>query len=487
MSGKRIGWVAALALCAAGCGDDDSGPRDGTNETTPGDDGGGEFAADGDAPPPDASDDSADLPDPGPDAGPDVMPDAGPDAADVEPEGLSDATDAGPEGTPDAADVPVDTVEDEESADEAAADDGGPPPLPVPPERLYVLFYEPSAAASAGRWGALRLAARDVAATAWNVETLATGLYDSAYYTYGSLELAVDSAGRPHVAYMAFADRELRYTRWNGSAWVRADGTPGYDVLDTNVFTYNARHFLALRADVPHLVYRQETNLKYYRWTTGGWVDTVALPLYPATGEPNPGGGPALALDAAGRPHVAHHDHHEYHLHYAAFDGTSWSNVMIPGLPGMVGEYKNIALDALGRPHIAFQLGYTRWNGTTWTAADGTPGYDAFDASFISAGFGPDGTVLLGAHVSGSLVLYRRPIDGGDWDAGTRVDADASMVDFAGDQVGGAHVVLVRSSTGTAPVVRYLHEAPDGTWPAETVYTGSAGGQLVHPTLAVWP
>ncbi|MBN1771140.1 MAG: hypothetical protein JXB32_07770 [Deltaproteobacteria bacterium] len=357
----------------------------------------------------------------------------------------------------------------------------------VPPERLYVLFLEPSAPAGSGRWGALRLAARNAADVAWNVESLATGLYDGSSYSYGSLEIAVDPAGRPHVAYMAFAARELRYTRWDGTAWVRADGTAGHDVVDTDVFTYNARHFLALRGDVPHLVYRQSTNLKYYRWTSTGWVGEVALGLYPPTGQPNPGGGPALTLDAGGRPHVAHHDHHIYRLHYARFDGAAWLNEELTGTPTMVGEYKSIALDRLGRPHIACQLGYTRWDGSAWVNADGTPGYDPFDASFISAGFSPTGTVLLGAHVDGSLVLYRRPIDGGAWDAGTVVGPNASMVDFVGDRVCGVHVALLRSVSGGGSEVAHLSEASDGSWTAETVYPVPAGGRVVHPTMAVWP
>ena len=76
----------------------------------------------------------------------------------------------------------------------------------------------------------------------------------------------------------------------------------------------------------------------------------------------------SLALDAAGRPHVAYGGDH---LYYAYHDGTAWHvETVDAGL--QVGIYASLALDAAGRPHIAYYdqandyLRYAYHDGTAW-------------------------------------------------------------------------------------------------------------------------
>jgi len=76
----------------------------------------------------------------------------------------------------------------------------------------------------------------------------------------------------------------------------------------------------------------------------------------------------SLALDAAGRPHVAYGGDH---LYYAYRDGAGWHTTAVDsGL--QVGVYASLALDAAGRPHIAYYdqdtdtLRYAYHDGTAW-------------------------------------------------------------------------------------------------------------------------
>jgi hypothetical protein len=328
------------------------------------------------------------------------------------------------------------------------------------------------------------LATKLKGSTDWTVDEVDTGLYDSQFYTYASLEIVLDSLGRPHAAYMAFAARQLRYTWFNGTEWVKADGTPGYDVVDNDVFQYNAKHFIVLRNDRPHLVYRQDTNMVYYVWDGTSWDREVALTLYPPTGEPNPGGGPALFLDQSGEPHVAHHDHHEYRLHYAHRAAGVWHNELIPGGPTMVGQYKNITLDAQQHPHILFDEGYTRFDGTGWVGAAGEPGYDAFDCGFISSAFSPSGEIVLGERLEEDLVLHRKALGATAWEPGVTAFSGINIVDIAVDEDNRVHLAITRSIESDNQELLYHYETTEG-WTTEQVYHHGGFLRIVHPSLAL--
>jgi len=395
--------------------------------------------------------------------------------------GLDDAQDAGGDDAGAADDGGDIGGDDGGAGDDGIADAGGDR---VPANRdLFILFMEPGSS-EGGAWGKLMLASKLKGAVEWVVDPVDTGLYDSQFYTYASLEIVLDSLGRPHAAYMAFAARQLRYTKFNGTEWVKADGTPGYDVVDNDVFSYNAKHFIVLRDDRPHLAYRQDTNLVYYVWDGTSWNREVALTLYPPTGEPNPGGGPALFLDQSGEPHVAHHDHHEYRLHYAYRSSGVWHNELIDGGPTMVGQYKNITLDSQQHPHILFDEGYTRFDGTGWVNAAGDPGYDAFDCGFISSAFSPNGEVVLGERLEEDLVLHRKSLDATAWEPGVTAFTGMSIVDIAVDEENRVHLALTRARESDSQELLYIYEG-DGGWTTELVYFHDGFLRIVHPSLAL--
>ena len=74
-----------------------------------------------------------------------------------------------------------------------------------------------------------------------------------------------------------------------------------------------------------------------------------------------------LALDAAGRPHVAYGDDN---LFYAWHDGTAWHYETVDTSTD-VGEHAALGLDALGRAHISY---YDRYSGYLRYAFRAGPG-----------------------------------------------------------------------------------------------------------------
>lgn len=356
----------------------------------------------------------------------------------------------------------------------------GPGPAPRP-RRVHLAWVD----ATAPEGARLIYATRAGGESSWTLRVLDPALLAGRNVTTASVELALDSAGNPHVAYLSAGRKELRYTRWDGAGWVRMNGTPGHDVVDADVdYTAVARNFLALEGDRPHLVFRKGTDLRYYRWSGRAWEKETALTLYPPAGEANPGGNPALTIDARGTVHVAHHDHGRYRIHYARRDGGRWTNETTSS-PEMSSLYKRIMLDGGGHPHITFSGGYLRHDGSRWVDAAGAPGYDALDARFVSAGLTPSGEILLGVRTPEGLALRRKALDGGAWSAPELVYAAPRFLaaDVESDREGDAHVVISSGGLDALDVV-YVHRE-GGRWVAETVATGPGFHRFVHPALAV--
>jgi hypothetical protein len=109
----------------------------------------------------------------------------------------------------------------------------------------------------------------------------------------GPRSLALDAAGRPHIAY---GQDHLYYARHDGSTW-------HVEVVD------NAEDVGAFTS---------------------------------------------LALDAAGRPHISYRDVTNGALKYAAFDGAAWQIEVVESGLGASGGYTSLALDAAGQPHISY-------------------------------------------------------------------------------------------------------------------------------------
>jgi uncharacterized repeat protein (TIGR01451 family) len=206
-------------------------------------------------------------------------------------------------------------------------------------------------------------------------------------YAMGETTLALDNQGRPHISYHA-ENQSLAYTYWDGSAW-----TPT-EVLTTWT---NMDHDMALdTAGNPHLCTSVQSigGLAYFYWDGAQW-ETMQV-------EPH-GGNCSLALDASGSPHLAYtlrtggFYNYQDHLVYAELQGDSWITTTVLTTGGL--SWPELALTPDGQPRILFTLSdkslgrglyYTAWNGTSWqlSAVDdirlGVPHALALDANGLA-------------------------------------------------------------------------------------------------------
>jgi hypothetical protein len=359
-------------------------------------------------------------------------------------------------------------------------EDGGTPGSSA----VHALFFD-AGIPSGSYYGILRHAVKPQGATSFTVEDVDVGFNTSQFSTYALVEMVLDSNGYPNVAYSHFRTHELRFRRWNGSAWVKMDGSSGYDVIDTDVdYTGIAKHFIVMHQGKPEIAFRQYTNLRRYSWTGTAWQSTLVLDLYPPSGGSNPGGAPALAFDSSGYAHIAHHDHAQYHLNYVRQTGSGWQNELVSVSPQQAGQYKLLAIDSADRPHIVFKFGYTRYNGSAWVKADGSGGYDAYDTGFISAGQSPSNELVIGHRVGAGIELVRKTLAASSFsNEGAVHPGPFSGAAFTADASGTVHAVVSEGSTD-ANVLVYLKQTGTG-WSSEPIYTHGGLCRLVHPSIAV--
>jgi hypothetical protein len=180
--------------------------------------------------------------------------------------------------------------------------------------------------------------------TAWQIQTV-----DSSGNRINHQAIALDSAGRPHIAYADETTGALMYTRWTGTQWdipqvVKAKGTVPLGNWVTMALD---------SADKPHLSYTGGA-LWYSRWTGTGW-DTQAVDTQ--------GGGDiftacaSLALDSSDRPHIAYY-YTQHGLRYVHWTGSSWSKQAVDGQAN-AGYYCSLALDGNDRAHIGYYVSST--------------------------------------------------------------------------------------------------------------------------------
>jgi hypothetical protein len=116
--------------------------------------------------------------------------------------------------------------------------------------------------------------------------------------------LAMDSAGRPHLAYanVKYESSSLRYAVWDGQAWKTEylEGAPG-----TACPTASVAMILDAK-DTPHITYTlpEKRLVKYATKVDGKWntyvVDAIRQDAYPDRN--------GIALDSQGTPYVSYFD-----------------------------------------------------------------------------------------------------------------------------------------------------------------------------------
>lgn len=266
--------------------------------------------------------------------------------------------------------------------------------------------------------GALRVAQGH--AGAWDVQVV-----DSAGAT-GSPVLALDRAGRPHVAYAALdstARLALRYARWTRAGW----NLQTIDELANRDIGYEPSLVLAAD-DAPHVSYGAYNGLKYAHWTGSDW--------YRERVDASGGRFTSLALDDRGKPTISYLSGRE--LKVARRPGIDWLLRTVDTLR-TTGVYTSLALAGEDVAHISYRdmddgvLRYATGTGDDWTIerVDSLPGVpaptalalDGEGAPHIAYFFYPD------EWTTGALRLARRT--GGAWALQT-VDGDIGSLDAGG-------------------------------------------------------
>ncbi len=166
--------------------------------------------------------------------------------------------------------------------------------------------------------------------------------------------LALDSAGHAHLVY---GNDHVIYAHYDGLAWhfKTVDTVGGYAALALDA------------AGQPHISYYDPTNgsLRYAHLNGAAWLTETV------DDSGDVGKYTSIALDSSGRPHISYYDITNTGLKYASFGGTAWVIEQVDGA-GDVGQYSSLALDSANRAHIAYygggHLKYTHFNGSAWQA-----------------------------------------------------------------------------------------------------------------------
>lgn len=177
----------------------------------------------------------------------------------------------------------------------------------------------------------------------WTIETVdkrpETGKFNS---------LAVDSLGRPHIAYSNVSAGDLMYAAWDGAHWNFGDADARR--LD-NDYEGIGNSIAVDRSDNPHMAYFDSTRnlVKYASMEEGRWKTEVVDQLA-GRGEVDH---VSLRLDRQDRPHVAYYDGGQGILKYASRDDKGWHSEVVDS-DGNVGKYPSLCFDSADQPYIAY-------------------------------------------------------------------------------------------------------------------------------------
>jgi hypothetical protein len=176
----------------------------------------------------------------------------------------------------------------------------------------------------------------------------------------GFCALALDSNQRPHISYLSAGTEKLKYARWDGAEWNKQT----IQIRSKRIDFYTS---IALDpSDNPTISYYEyqgmgddlRLNVRNVAWNGKLWeVRTV-------DGDRESGKFNSIAVDSAGKPHVAYANVHAgtASLRYSRWNGQSWEPVVLEG-PGILGYEAfsvSLLLDKHDNPHIAYTEVHTR-------------------------------------------------------------------------------------------------------------------------------
>jgi hypothetical protein len=255
------------------------------------------------------------------------------------------------------------------------------------------------------------------AAGSCTVDTVDPSEYVGAYAS-----LALDSLGRPHIAYYDMGiqdycdDEKVKYARWDGSLWriqVVAESCLG--------------KYPSIAVDAQgnaYISYYDEMSdeLQLADWDGSNWHTFTPswLPYFEVSGHPS-----SLMADQLGRLHLAFIAGHpgDMTLWYIRKDGDTWGSLV--EIDASEGASKlGMALDSSGNPHLSYnhrhydsglnayvdKLRYVRANGATWLAPEELADMDY--QGWTSTMIGSDGYPRLAYKVNNGIGYIIKSISG---------------------------------------------------------------------------
>jgi hypothetical protein len=227
--------------------------------------------------------------------------------------------------------------------------------------------------------------------------------------------LVFDSQARPHVVWHDTTNGEIKYLRYNGTAWVGLEGA-GPDNISDSAFDSCAPSIAIDSLDRPHIAWHEmegdactggsdPSEIHYRTWDGSAWtgqlgsVDNVSGTLATASRTP------MIAVDSQDLPTIIWIEgiFGSQSILLMHWNGSAWvGNVATPpdvltSGGGFIG--KQLVLDdddfpvVMWTPTATGYFGFTRWNGSAYMRADRTtPGSD--DSTAIECGAAGSGCAL---------------------------------------------------------------------------------------------
>jgi hypothetical protein len=152
--------------------------------------------------------------------------------------------------------------------------------------------------------------------------------------------LYIDSNDSYHISYEELGD-ELRYAYWNGTKW-------SVEVVDAERGVGSWSSIKADKNGRPHIAYVDSAHreVKYANKLNGTWNIT-------SIDSTTAGGGPSLDLDPLERPQISYQGRAS-NLKHAWWDGTAWNNEVVDNRR-IVGWLSSMRIDDNGDIHISYR------------------------------------------------------------------------------------------------------------------------------------
>ncbi len=300
---------------------------------------------------------------------------------------------------------------------------------------------------------ALLLTWPSAASAQWTIEDLVAPKYFTSYFPRA---IALDTNGRPHVAY---GGDHLYHAYYDGSAWQ-------YEVVDSRPGVGLYASIAVDSSDKVHIAYRAGYYLGYASNASGTWATRVVDGTV-AVGWPI-----SIAVGGSGDAHISYWDSSHNDLRYATNASGDWVVETVDD-DEAVGAAPSIALDSSGHAHISY-LDFMTRDLKYATNASGSWALEVVDVGDVgwttSIAIGPGDSVHI-LFLDADSLHYATNATGA-WvkeAVGTSTGADfASMALGPG---GFAHISYSTSFGG----LRYATNAT-GAWTSEVVKSVTGPG-----------